>query len=139
MTSMELENKVIEGFRLSPQQKRLWMLQQDNPVYYVQAAILVEGNLKSEILQAALQQVINRHEILRTAFVRPQGIATPIQVIKETSTLVCQEIDLSGQETQQQLSQIDFILQQEKFQPFDLEKGVNLRCLRLKLSAQKYI
>ena len=136
---MELENQVIEGFRLSPQQKRLWLLQQDNPVYRVQGAILLEGNLKSEALQAALQQVINRHEILRTAFLRPQSITTPIQVIKASSPLLCNQIDLSAWEAQQQLSQIDYLLQQEKFMPFDLETGVNLRCSLLKLSTQKYI
>ncbi len=138
MSPIKLENQVIEGFRLSPQQKRLWLLQQDNPVYCVQGAILLEGNLKSEALQAALQQVINRHEILRTAFLRPH-IATPIQVIKASSPLLCNQIDLSAWEAQQQLSQIDALLQQEKLIPFDLEIGVNLRCLLLKLSAKKYI
>ncbi|WP_017653101.1 non-ribosomal peptide synthetase [Fortiea contorta] len=139
MSPIEIENQVIEGFRLSPQQKRLWLLQQDNPVYCVQAAILRQGNLKSETLQAALQQVINRHEILRTAFVRPQRITTPIQVIKASSQFLCQQIDLSTWESQQQLSRIDALLQQERFIPFDLERGVNLRCSLLKLSAHKYI
>lgn len=138
MSPIKLENQVIEGFRLSPQQKRLWLLQQDNPIYCVQGAILLEGNLKSEALQAALQQVINRHEILRTAFLRPH-ITTPIQVIKASSPLLCNQIDLSAWESQQQLSQIDALLQQEKLIPFDLEKGVNLRCSLLKLSAKKYI
>ncbi|MGI8503350.1 MAG: non-ribosomal peptide synthetase [Hassallia sp.] len=139
MSPIKLEHQVIEGFRLSPQQKRLWLLQQDNPVYCVQGAILLEGNLKIEALQAALQQVINRHEILRTAFLRPQSITTPIQVIKASSPLLCKQINLSGWEAQQQLSQIDVLLQQEKLIPFDLETGLNLRCLVLKLSAQKYI
>jgi amino acid adenylation domain-containing protein len=139
MSPMELENQVLEGFQLSPQQKRLWLLQQDNPVYRVQGAILLQGNLKSEALQAALQEVINRHEILRTVFLRPQSITTPIQVIKASNQLFCNQIDLSAWESQQQQCQIDSLLQQEKLMPFELEMGVNLRCLLLKLSAEKYI
>jgi hypothetical protein len=40
----------IEGFRLSPQQKRLWLLQQAgySQPYRVQCAVLIEGNLNTK-------------------------------------------------------------------------------------------
>jgi hypothetical protein len=44
-----MQSQTLEGFRLSPQQKRLWFLQQDSVAYRVQAAIRIEGNVKVEI------------------------------------------------------------------------------------------
>lgn len=58
----------IQGFHLSPQQKRLWLLQQNSSVYLTNCAILIEGSLQVNILKAALQKVIDRNEILRTSF-----------------------------------------------------------------------
>src|SRR5436305_12537240 len=33
-----------QGFQLSPQQKRLWLLQQDSRAYRAQCAVLIEGD-----------------------------------------------------------------------------------------------
>lgn len=74
----------IHGFRLSPQQRRLWLLQKDSSVYQSYCAILLEGNLNQEILKAALHQVVNRHEILRTNFHTYNGVMKiPVQVISD--------------------------------------------------------
>lgn len=136
---MQLQDKVIEGFRLSPQQKRLWLLQQDSLAYRVQGAILLEGNLKKEVLKAALQQVINRHEILRTTFVRPMGVKTPIQVIADSSLPLWREVNLSGWDFQQQVTKIESLFQEERLLPFDFEQGSLLRSSLLTLSAHKHV
>jgi len=73
----------IQGFQLSPQQQRLWLLQENNHTYYSQCAILIEGNLDVELLRSILQKVVDRHEILRTNFYRDWGIKVPLQVIKD--------------------------------------------------------
>lgn len=85
----------IEGFRLSPQQKRLWQLQQvsNNQPYRAHCAVLIKGNLNSEILISALQNVINRHEILRTTFRVLEGMNLPLQVIGDRS--VSQSLNLN--------------------------------------------
>ncbi|MBP5972964.1 amino acid adenylation domain-containing protein [Brasilonema sp. CT11] len=77
----------IKGFQLSPQQKRLWLLQQEGKVYYAHCAILLKGNLKVQVLEAALAQVINTHEILRTTFHRTRGLKIPIQVISDLTEI----------------------------------------------------
>ena len=61
-----MSNKVIQGFQLSPQQAHLWSLQEHD--YRARAAITIEGSLDPEALEAALNKIISRHEILRTAF-----------------------------------------------------------------------
>ena len=78
-----MQDASIEGFRLSPQQKRLWQLQEagNNQPYRAHCAVLIEGNLNREILKSALQDVINRHEILRTTFRVLEGMNLPLQAI----------------------------------------------------------
>src|SRR5207247_5327448 len=74
----------VEGFRLSPQQKRLWLLQADqSPAYRAQGMIEIEGALDLPALSAALQQVVEQHEILRTTFQRLAGTTLPVQVIAD--------------------------------------------------------
>lgn len=82
-----MQDVSIEGFRLSPQQKRLWQLQEagNNQPYRAHCAVLIEGNLNPEILTSALQNVINRHEILRTTFRVLEGMNLPLQVIGDRS------------------------------------------------------
>jgi hypothetical protein len=49
--TVDMQKETIEGFRLSPQQRHLWGLQQNNPkqIYRVRGAILITGNLDREI------------------------------------------------------------------------------------------
>ena len=60
----------VIGFRLSPQQKHLWLLQEDGyeTAYHAQCAILIEGDLDHDLLKAAIHSLVDRHEILRTVF-----------------------------------------------------------------------
>jgi hypothetical protein len=117
-----MHTKTVSGFQLSPLQKRLWLLQQDNSTYCTQCAIFLEGNLKPEVLKAALQQVINRHGILRTSFRRLSGIKIPVMVIADSSVVVWQEINLSDCEPQEQEAKIEAIFQQHRRQNFDFEQ-----------------
>ena len=77
-----LSQQAIEGFQLSPQQERLHSLQGDEPgPYRSRAVVSVEGDLDPARLAAALDDLVARHEILRTTLVLPQGMALPMQAI----------------------------------------------------------
>src|SRR5260370_34577183 len=81
---MQIKEKgMSSGFRMSPQQKHLWLLEQthDGPAYGARCSILVEGGLDVEALKAALRKVVQRHEILRTTFTCPAGLGLALQVI----------------------------------------------------------
>ena len=99
-----MKNEVIEGYRLSPQQKHLWSLQQFDSTqpYRVQCAILIQGNLDPKRLELALQNVVNRHEIIRTTFRCLPGMTIPLQVITDSSTLSIDYHDLRDLNTQEQ-------------------------------------
>src|SRR5712691_9187588 len=104
-----MQAEIIEGFRLSPQQKHLWSLQQADrsPSYRACCAILIKGDLKPEVLNAALQSVVARREVLRTVFQRLPGMTTPIQVVMQSQILPPDEYDLSALEPSEQETLIE--------------------------------
>ena len=136
---MQVQESVINGFRLSPQQKRVWLLQQDSLAYRVQCAILIEGSLQPNYLKLALEKVVLRQEILRTSFQRPPGIKTPLQVINDKCSLFWQKIDLADVESQEQLSKVEFLFQQEKIADLNYEQDALLRSSLIKLSANQHL
>ncbi|MEG4227988.1 amino acid adenylation domain-containing protein [Microcoleus sp. N9_B2] len=120
-----MQNETIEGFRLSPQQRHLWGLQQNNSqqIYRVRGAILISGNLDREILKKALQNVVNRHEILRTSFHCLPGMTLPLQAIARTGEIPISEHNLSGLSPEEQEAKIEALFQQLNLLAFDFERG----------------
>ncbi len=71
------------GFRLSPQQRHVWRSQAAlaGAALRVSAAWRVEGPLEAARLRWAVEQVVSRHEVLRTRFVRLPGVPEPLQAV----------------------------------------------------------
>lgn len=74
-----MQEDVIEGFRLSPQQRHLWLTLAPGE-RCAQCAIVVEGELAPERLRGALRALGGRHEALRTDFRYLAGMDVPVQV-----------------------------------------------------------
>ncbi|MEP0858569.1 amino acid adenylation domain-containing protein [Trichocoleus sp. DQ-U1] len=131
----------INGFRISPPQKHLWILQQDSGTYCAQCAILIEGNLKTTALKEAVQEIINRHEILRTSFHREPGIKIPIQVISDRINITSwHSSNLTNCNPQEQEAKIEAILQEERRSISTSEPtGSLLRASLITLSDDKHI
>ena len=75
----------MEDLPLSFSQQRLWFLDQmepGNPFYNIPAAFRLKGPLQPEVFQQAVQEVVRRHEILRTKIETVDG--KPRQVVLET-------------------------------------------------------
>jgi amino acid adenylation domain-containing protein len=134
-----ITDTTIKGFRLSPHQKRLWSLQQDSFAYVTQGAVFIEGNLQTDILKAALQQVVNRHGILRTSFYRLSSVKIPVMVVADSSSFFWQDIDFIDYQAQEQSSKIEEIFQEVRHQGFNFEQGKILHSSLLKLSQSSYI
>ncbi|WP_036486324.1 non-ribosomal peptide synthetase [Myxosarcina sp. GI1] len=133
-----MQNLTLEGFWLSPQQKHLWSLQPNSSAYRAQCAVNLEGELDVEILQQAIKQIVNRHEILRTRFVRQPGMIMPMQVIETVSNFSWQTLDLKDLTSQQQQLEIDKLFQTERNYTYDWEKDALLRLSLLILSPQNH-
>jgi amino acid adenylation domain-containing protein len=94
-----MQSTTVEGFRISPQQRRLWKLQQDtNAAFGVQLVLLLEGELRIDALRAALEKVCARHKSLRTTFCRLPGVVMPLQSVQDCLNPVWETVDLSVDE-----------------------------------------
>jgi amino acid adenylation domain-containing protein len=80
-----MQSEIIEGFRVSSQQERLWRLQSESQstAYRAQCAVMIDGALHAESLRVALGDVVKRHEILRTTFHCLAGMTLPVQVVND--------------------------------------------------------
>src|SRR4051812_2789150 len=71
----------LEGFRLSPQQRRIWRDRRAQA--RATCEVELDGPLDRARLAQALCGPVVRHEILRTAFVALPGMELPLQVIQD--------------------------------------------------------
>ena len=136
-----MQKDIIEGYRLSPQQKHLWSLQagDGSSVYRVQCAIQIEGNLDLDTLKIAVQDVSDRHEILRTTFKCLPGMNIPIQVINDSRTTWLPDCNFSGLNSQQQEAKVEEIFNQVSCLHFDLGKEPLLYLSLVTLSPHNYL
>ncbi len=135
-----MEQEVIEGYRLSPQQEYLWLLrQQDGAADYTQCALRLEGELHKSFLKEALQQVVEQHEILRTAFRGVRGMNLPLQVILEQGQWSWREVDLGELAEEEQSSQLAELQQRESARAFNHEQGEVLSACLAMLAPARHV
>lgn len=132
-------HKTTEGFRLSPQQKRLWLLQKNGFTSTSNCTVTITGKLDVEVIKTALQKVINRHEILRTNLLKTSEIKIPIQIIDASGSLSWNNFNLINLSAAEQTTKIQKIIQSAKKFNFDLEKGLLLHASLLNLSPNKHL
>lgn len=136
-----MQKTQIEGFRLSPQQKHLWLLQQNQQItpYHTQCAVLIEGTLNIEVFKTALQNIVNQSEILRTNFHCLPGMMIPLQVIDENYKISIAELNWSNLSWQDQETKIESLFIELRHTPFQWEKYPPLQIYLITLSSKKYI
>jgi len=131
----------IEGFRLSPQQKRLWLLQQSgySQPYHAQCAVLLEGDLNTKFLESAVQNIVGKYEILRTNFQALPGMNLPLQVVTASSLLTIHYYNLSRLDSEEQQIKAEALFRELSQRNFDLEQGSVLDVSLIILSPEKHI
>ena len=125
---------------LSFAQQRLWFLHQLEPesvVYSVPVGIRLRGELNRQVLIQSLNEMMRRHEVLRTHFVFKDG--RPVQVIAGEVELKIKEIDLRGMAEVEHEAEALRLWREEVARPFDLGCGPLLRASLLQLAEQEYL
>src|SRR5690242_11812687 len=76
------QQKISGAFRLSPQQRHLWALQQTDEAvpWRSRSVIRIEGPLDVKALAVAVNKVISQHEALQLSFQRLPGMTVPLQL-----------------------------------------------------------
>ncbi|MEH2228576.1 MAG: amino acid adenylation domain-containing protein [Nostoc sp.] len=130
----------VNSFELSPQQKYLWSLQQgDSFVYCAVCAVSITGNLQTEVLKAAINQVVGTYEILRTNYRDMPEMNLPLQFINDRSAFWHQDYDLSSESYQYQEDELKNIFNDFCNLKLNLKEGAVLNLSLVKLATNKYI
>jgi amino acid adenylation domain-containing protein len=132
--------EILSPAPLSYSQELLWLLSQvfgDGVAYNVPGAYRLQGPLDLDLLQRALDALIDRHEILRTTYSVIDD--RPMQVIHERTKVDINVIDLSGRTREEQDAQTAAILKDESVHPFDLENGPVLRPTVIRHAADDHV
>lgn len=123
-----------EYYPLSPAQKRLYILQQvdDNSTgYNISTLVEVEGNLPRQRFEAASEELIRRHEALRTSIDIVNG--EPVQRVHDRVRSVIEYF-----EHHDVFVEVEKIIQ-GFIRPFDLSRAPLLRLGLLQIDAAKHI
>ncbi|RKH09839.1 amino acid adenylation domain-containing protein [Corallococcus sp. CA053C] len=121
---------------LSYAQQRLWFLDRlepDSPLYNMPAAVRLTGPLSVSALQQALQELVRRHEALRTTFPTVDGQAH--QAIASDLPLSLSVIDLRDSTE----AEMHRLAMEEARTPFHLAHGPLLRAKLLRRSDQEHV
>ena len=109
---------------LSFAQQRLWFLDQLEPgstAYNMPTALRLSGELDVRALEQGLNEVVKRHEILRTVFVA--GTTGPVQLVQAVKASKLAIFDLSELPVEQREAETRQLLRNESEQAFELSDG----------------
>lgn len=121
-------------------QQRLWFLDKlvpNNPFYNIATAIRITGQLNLLALERSLNEIVRRHEVLRTTF--PEVDGRPVQVIAPDLQLTVSLIDLSQLSLGEQTSEVQRLALAEARSTFDLANGPLVRLVVLRQALQEHV
>jgi thioesterase domain-containing protein len=135
-----LSQKAKREFPLSLAQQRLWFLHQLNPgssAYNVAFGIRLKGNLDVRALELSAQQIVDRHEILRTSFRSDAG--SQVQVVAADSVIEIPVLDLRDVALNDRQSEAYAIGTTEAQVPFNLATGPVLRLKLVRTGVDEHL
>jgi len=127
-------------FPTSFAQQRLWFLDQlepGSPLYNHPTAIRLIGALSVDALQQTLNDIVARHETLRTTFATVDE--QPVQIITPTLSVPLPLIDLGELPETEREAEAQRRVREEAQRPFDLAQGPLLQASLLRLGIEEHI
>src|ERR1043166_6840792 len=140
VTSAISRQATRESAPLSSAQQRLWFLNQLEPesaAYNEPKAVRLIGSLNISALHEALNQLVIRHEVLRTTFAVVGGV--PQQRIAGFTFIEFPLMDLTARPDQEREAEIEKLLAETIRRPFDLTNDLMLRALLIRLADQEHV
>ena len=133
-------SRASDTFPPSFAQQRLWFLsqlQQDTAAYNMTGGVRMEGPLSVAALERALDEVVRRHESLRTVIRQIDG--EPVQVITSPPRFDLLKFDLRNVSETEREAEAQRLLEREAHQTFNIEEGPLFRATLLLLSEREHI
>jgi len=125
---------------LSFAQQRMWFLDRLEPgssAYTVPHSLRLKGDLRPAVLERSLNEIIRRHETLRTSFQVING--EPVQVIESQLTMKLAIEDLTLLPADGREAEAQRRAKEDTFRPFDLTVAPLLRAKLLKLADDDHV
>ncbi len=126
---------------LSFPQQRLWFIDQLQPgsaTYNMANPLRFTGPLKIDVLERCINEIIRRHESLRTSFTLNMD-REPVQVIAPELRLSLPVEDLSKLQETEREAEARALASAEAKEPFDLSQGPLVRARLLRLAAEHHV
>lgn len=129
-----------DGLPLSYGQQRLWIIEQldpGNPAYNMYFGLKLTGELDKAALRRSMNEIVRRHEILRTIF--PVIKDEPLQKIAAAMEISIPEVDISGLTEVERLEEAQELAKKHARQPFNLAEGPLLSLQLLRLQEHEHV
>jgi amino acid adenylation domain-containing protein len=127
-------------FPLSSAQRRIWFLEQmepGNPASNLHGGMFLDGALNVAALSASLNELVRRHESLRTIFVAQDG--EPAQIVIASLRLTLPVLDLCELPGKLCDREVLRLTRQETARGFDLARGPQLRTTLVRLEPDRHL
>ena len=139
---LDAGNRIPQGTHdgpvpLSFAQQHFWLLEQlgpGNSFHHSGMGIALKGPLNEMAMQASLNEILRRHEALRTVFPALHG--EPHQEIQSCGDWGMRTIDLCSLAAEEQCREVAPLIAHEFNRPFDLERGPLFRAILLRLGPE---
>lgn len=129
-----------EPLPLTFAQEQVWFLQQldsGSVAYTAPSLFRLRGHLDQAAMEQSLNELVRRHEILRTTF--PASDGQPYQAIHPAQPVQCPLVDLTLLGEQERLVVAEHLVHEELRQAFDLTRLPLLRWRFLRLATREHI
>ncbi len=135
-----LEQGDAVAFPASFAQQRLWFLDYLEPgvsSYNLPVALRLRGHLNTNALAESLNEILRRHDALRTRFPVRDGV--PVQVVIPPRPIDLLPTDLADIPPDQRENEASRLASLEAARPFDLAEGPLLRAKLFRLQDQDHV
>jgi len=125
---------------LSYAQRRLWFLDQflpGNPFYNVATAMRLQSPIDVKLVERCVNEIIQRHEILRTRFPAKDG--EPMQQVLLVLPIEIPVLELRDVAEDEREAEAARLASVEAQQPFDLARGPLMRMSFLRLGEHDHV
>jgi amino acid adenylation domain-containing protein len=125
---------------LSFAQQRLWFLDQlisGSAVYNISEVLRLKGSLDAAALEWSLNEIVKRHESLRTTFSSSEG--QPFQVIAAEANFKLPIVNLEQLADSRREQQMQQLALEESKKPFDLARDLMIRGVLIRLQANEHV
>ncbi|MDZ8263386.1 non-ribosomal peptide synthetase [Nostoc sp. ChiQUE01b] len=127
-----------QNLPLSFAQQRLWFLEQllpDSPFYNLPQSFHLFGQVNVKALEQSINEIVRRHEVLRTAFASLDG--QPVQIIIPALSILIHLVDLRSLSESEKDTEIQRLRIEEFQQPFNINRGPLLRAALIQIDAEE--